>query len=64
MADNQRINASTFVLVVTGALPHPSLARVWDALNDPTFTWNHNAVMAAGEDGLRRVLGDNVAPVS
>ena len=22
----------------------------------PVFAWNHNAVMAAGEDGLRRLL--------
>lgn len=26
----------------------------------PVFAWNHNAVMAAGESGLRRFLRDNV----
>jgi uncharacterized protein YndB with AHSA1/START domain len=35
--------------------------RLFAPMLRPVFTWNHNAVMAAGEDGLRRFLGDNTA---
>ena len=30
--------------------------RLFAPLLRPAFTWNHNAVMAAGEDGLRKYL--------
>jgi len=35
--------------------------RLLAPLLRPAFAWNHNAVMAAGEAGLRRHLGDNAA---
>jgi len=42
-----------------------TLDRAWmrwfAALLRPAFTWNHNAVMAAGEQGLQKFLGASTA---
>jgi len=35
--------------------------RLFAPLMRPVFAWNHNAVMAAGEEGLRQFLRDNGA---